>query len=193
MANKNSNFPTAQLDLLLNDTDFTSDTVQSLRELSSWGVPQTDEELIKRIDLYFDFCKDHKLRPGVEGLALSLGVDRGTLWRWCNGNTKTKSDVWVQACQQARQLITAFIEAASQSGRLSPPIAIFSLKNVAGWKDTYCFDELTPAAEEKEVTPVSSLPHFNNIPDRMEQIEKTAVALKKIPKKFEMEGETNEI
>lgn len=180
MANNNSNYPPAQLDSL--DSGFVGETVTSLRELASRGTPQTDGELAQRIDSYFDFCRDRKMRPGIESLSLALGCDRTTFWRWCGNDAKTKSDEWIRLCKQARQMIVAFTEAATQGGKLSPPVGIFLLKNLGGYKDTISFEENAPAAEEVKLVRTTDLPHFDNAPDRIEQIEKAAVALKKIPR-----------
>lgn len=180
MANHKSNYPTAQLDDI--DPEFIGVTVTSLMELSNRGTPQNDAELAQRIDDYFRFCADRKLRPGVESLALALDIDRSCLWRWCGNDAKTKSDEWIRLCRQAKQMIVAFTEAAMLSGKVSPPVGIFALKNIAGWRDTISFDDATPAAEEANITRVSDLPHFDNAPDRIEQIEKAAVALKVIPR-----------
>ena len=180
MANSNSNYPNAQLDNI--DCEFVGSTVGSLRELASRGTPQTDGELAQRISDYFDFCADRKLRPGIESLSLALGVDRSCFWRWCGNDAKTKSDEWIRLCKEARQMIVAFTEAATQGGKLSPPVGIFLLKNIGGYKDTISFEENAPAAEEVNFARTSDLPHFDNAPDRIEQIEKAAVALKKIPR-----------
>lgn len=79
-------------------------------------------------------------------------------------------------------MIIAFTEAATQGGKLSPPVGIFLLKNLGGYKDTISFEENVPAAEEVNLVRTTDLPHFDDAPDRIEQIEKAAVALKKIPR-----------
>lgn len=72
MANKtHGSFP-AQLNDL--DPDFVSDRVSALRELASLPKPITDQEIMQRIDEYFQWCVHHKIRPGVETMAQALHV-----------------------------------------------------------------------------------------------------------------------
>ena len=54
MANKNSNFPSNQLNEL--PPEVCRATVDNLKELSQRGKPETETELRERIDQYFDFC-----------------------------------------------------------------------------------------------------------------------------------------
>lgn len=172
---RKSNLPNAVAARLSEeDPEFVGDTVACLRDLSAFGTPKTDAELEQRIDQYFNLCAAKKMRPGVEALSLALGVDRSTFWRWCGNDAKNKSDVWIELCRNARQLIVAFTEAAMQSGKLSPPTAIFLMKNIASYKDTLSFEDVTQVEESVEVTKTSELPHF----DQIEKIETAAKALK---------------
>lgn len=154
-----SNYPTARLSQEIeNSPDFVTDTIQSLSEIAKLGKPQTTEELESRIDMYFRFCGEHGCRCGVETLALCLSVDRTTFWRWC-GSDCGKGDQWSEICQRARQFIVSFTEQAMISGKLSPPVAIFSMKNLAGWRDTLSFEDATPhTGAEKNVLAANSLP-----------------------------------
>ena len=40
---------------------------------------ETPEQMQKIIDIYFKKCKENKEIPGMCGLAIALGMDRGTL------------------------------------------------------------------------------------------------------------------
>lgn len=164
MSNKQSNYPTAQMNRSIQQTDgFIADTVHSISELATYGKPENEEQLKERIKQYFDFCADNNFRPGVESLSLALGVDRVTYWRWCNGEIRVSQE-WAESCRLARQSIVAFVEAAANSGHLSPPIAIFSLKNLANWKDTISFEDATPHSDEKnQFLIVDDLPMFNDL------------------------------
>lgn len=150
MGNKNSNYPPAQMTRRLEKADgFISDTVSCISELARFGKPETEDELKERIHQYFSFCADKNFRPGIESLALALGVDRVTYWRWCNMDIHVSQE-WSDICKSARQSIVAFIEASANSGHLSPPIAIFALKNLANWKDTISFEDANPMSEERQ-------------------------------------------
>lgn len=147
-----SNYPTARLSQEIEENpDFVADTIESLSELAKLGKPLTTEELEIRINKYFQFCGEHGCRCGIESLALCLGVDRSTFWRWC-GSDCGKGDRWSEICQRARQFIVSFTEQAMISGKLSPPVAIFSMKNLAGWKDAISFEDSTPRTMETTQT-----------------------------------------
>lgn len=149
MSNKSSNFPQAKITREIQSANgFVKKTVSCITELAQYGKPRNEEELKQRIRQYFDFCADSEFRPCVESLALSLGVDRSTFWRWCNRDIDV-SEEWSDICKVARQSIVAFIESSAISGHLSPPIAIFALKNLANWKDTISFEDATPKDSSK--------------------------------------------
>lgn len=77
---KQNNFPTGKLDEL--PAEFAHETVGSLRELYEKGKPETDEEVEKRINDFFEFCENSSIRPGVESLSMALSVSRTTIWNW---------------------------------------------------------------------------------------------------------------
>lgn len=163
MSNSVSNYPTQKIKTELQKTPgFVSDTVNSIMEISKGTKPRNETELQERITEYFSFCASHDFKPGIESLALSLGVDRTTFWRWCNAENGV-SDDWCNICKTARQGIVAFVEACANSGHLSPPIAIFSLKNLANWKDTVSFEDITPSATNgKENKTINDIPEFDD-------------------------------
>lgn len=140
MANKNSNYPANAINNL--PADVTSDTFDSILELASKGKPNTQKELEKRINDYFSFCKQHNFKCGIESLSMALGVSRTTFWQWVNGRNCTRE--WAETCQNAKQVIIAFLEALMLSGKLNPASSIFLLKNIAGYSDTYSFEGGTP-------------------------------------------------
>lgn len=135
----------------LDGQQFVTTTVHSLRELAAAGKPTTVSELKERIDAYFTFCADRKMRPGIEALSLALGVSRVSFWNWTQG--KHCSAEWQECCTQAWQTVAAFLEAASTAGRLTPPVAIFLMKNWLGYRDVADFkivsnDDRALTAEE---------------------------------------------
>lgn len=156
MSNHKSNYPPAQLNEL-SGNPFVSDTVRKLRALSG-DKPKTVTELQQRIDDYFRFCAENNLRPGIESLSLSLGVSRQSFWNWCEIG-KANVPQWRDTCLQARQLIIAFIEAASMAGRLNPATGIFALKNIAGYSDTYSFEAVK--GQEKQAITADDLPKLS--------------------------------
>ena len=157
---RKSNYPTAQL-AQIDGKAYVKETITSLRQLHNKQKPRTEEELRERIDSFFEFCSERSLRPGIEQLALSLGVSRQAFYLWCNGDNC--SEEWRRICEGARQFIVAFIEALSLHGHLNPATSCFVLKNWAGYRDAV---EIEPVAvmKEKEALPASMLPRL--VPDR---------------------------
>lgn len=128
------NKKTPQTELSELEPDFVSETITSLRQLYDKGKPQTDEELENRIDEFFDFCYQHEMRPGIESLALALGVSRQTIWAWSRG--EQCSPQRTEIIQRAKMLIGAFLEQSSLCGKLNPATSIFLMKNWLNYRDS---------------------------------------------------------
>lgn len=96
--------------------------------------PKTDEEIEQRIADYFRACEKNGLRPGVESMALALGIRRETLWRWEHGVGCSKRVS--EAVQHAKGLLAAFWEQTFTQGKLNPVSGIFLAKNWLGYSDT---------------------------------------------------------
>lgn len=143
------NYPTQNLEEL--PSEYVSDTVGSLIQLSKQGIPKTDNELSQRLDNYFAFCVERSMRPGIESLCLALGTSRQTFWSWCKG-IGGKSYEWRQLCVNARQVIVSFIENAGLNGKLNPATFIFCLKNWAGYSDSPIQD----VDVQERITPLST-------------------------------------
>ena len=156
MSNKNSNFPSNQLNQL--PEGVCAETVQCLRELAERGKPTTVEELRSRIDKYFEFCAEHDFRCGIESLCLSLGVSRTTLWKWCREDGCSAE--WAEVCQRAKQFILTFLEQITLTGRLNPASSIFYLKNWADYKDSISFDDALPTTDTRRVLSAAELPQL---------------------------------
>lgn len=107
--------------------------VSTLRELHELGQPTNDDEVEERIRQYFRICEQTAIRPGVESLCLALHVSRQTLSNWAHGIGC--SERRQQAVQEARALIHSCLEQMALNGRLSPPTAIFLMKNWMHYSD----------------------------------------------------------
>lgn len=133
---KSNNFPQAQIDDL--EPDFVRETITSLRDLYERGKPETDEEVERRVDEYFLFCQERQNRPGIEGLCLALSVSRTTIFNWGHGVNCSKRRQ--EAINKAKMFINAFLEQSSLRGKISPPTAIFLMKNWMDYKDVVSFE-----------------------------------------------------
>ena len=120
----------------------------NLMELNKMGKPETNSELIDRIEQYFEFCSRSSMRPGVESMCLALHISRTTLFRWANGEDcdPERQKIIVNA----KQMLAAYLEQASLSGAINPVSSIFLMKNWLSYKDVISFEESVSATEDKK-------------------------------------------
>lgn len=117
----------------------------------------SDDEVQERIIKYFQYCFDNDIKPGVEGMALAIGVNRRTLWDWETGNSRSvvssrRSDI----IKKSKQILAEYLESLSQNGKINPVTAIFLLKNHFGYQDKQEFEvrasgQLTPTLSPEEI------------------------------------------
>lgn len=155
--NHSSNWPTAaQPEIQPEKMAKQIQAMETLRQLTpiDYSDPQ---ELGERVRQFFDFCIQNELRPGIELLALSIGVSRMTLWRWEQGGGSRGAII-----ERAKQLIASLLEQWALTGAVNPTTAIFLQKNHFGYADAYQFeaaqanhlDALPTAQEIRQRLPV---------------------------------------
>ena len=114
------------------------------------------EQVKARIGQYFQLCADDDMKPSVAGMALAFGVDRKTLWCWCNGvdsayiPAESRTTLWKWAngvdsayiptesrnlIKKAYQVLNAQMENYMQNGKINPVAGIFLMKNNMGYVD----------------------------------------------------------
>ena len=102
-------------------------------------LPKLDFNDVKsvqdRISMYFQLCFEQDMKPGVAGLAYSLGVDRKTLWAWKAGTRRDANAVLVDTIKKAYAFLELLWEQYMQNGKISPPNGIFLGKNNFGYRD----------------------------------------------------------
>lgn len=92
----------------------------------------TPDQIKDRISLYFQYCIDNDIRPGIEAMALAIGTTRRSIFEWSKGNDRKElQDIILKA----KQVIAAYLESISLSGQINPATSIFLLKNWFGYKD----------------------------------------------------------
>lgn len=131
------NYPTAQIDSI--EPDKKREIVNDLMNLHSMGKPETDEDVRTRIEEYFKYCSISGVRPGVESLAVALGVSRQTLWRWRSGIHCSRERQ--EMTENAMALIASFVEQAMMQGGINVVCGIFLLKNWFGYENSVTYDE----------------------------------------------------
>ena len=160
-----NNYPQAGLDEI--EPEAVQQLVTSLKDLFDMGRPQTDAEVAKRIDAYFDFCQRSSIRPGIETLCMALHISRTTLFRWNNG--ENCSEYRQELIQSAKSFIGAFLEQA-MCGKISPPSGIFLMKNWLSYKDTISIEESVPHAPYSKVLTAADLPKLGQIPKKQTEL-----------------------
>ena len=162
MANKNSNWPTAnQPDIKPEKMAQQIQAIEKLRELPQINHADS-QEVERRIKYFFNFCVENELRPTVELMALSVGVSRQSLWQWeQEGSARGK------VISSAKQTLGALMEQWGVCGKINPTTMIFLLKNHHGYKD------------EISIEPVQRTNGLAALPDKSE-------ILRRIPQKPEV-------
>ena len=112
------------------DPDFMKRVLSHARQCQN--LPRIDlsdaEAVRERVNLYFDLCMEHGVRPGVEGLCTALHTTRQTLSHWANGVKRSGSEQQ-QVVKDARQLLADLMEQYMLNGEINPVAGIFLASN----------------------------------------------------------------
>lgn len=104
-----------------------------------WKTPDMNslEAVQKRCFDYFNLCAKNDMKPTFAGFALAFGVDRMTMWRWCNNQPRSRklSDPVRDTIKKSRDLINAQMEDFMQNGKINPVAGIFLMKNNMNYQD----------------------------------------------------------
>lgn len=115
------------------------------------GAPKkyTEVELLrKKIDSYFKLCDKLNKPYTLSGLALSLDMDRKTLYNY------SKEEAFFPTIKKAKEKVEAQLEENALLGKYNSTFAIFNLKNNFDWKDKQEVDTTTT----NRITIVNDLP-----------------------------------
>ena len=109
------------------------------------------EQISNRTDLFFNLCIEHGITPTLAGYALSLGIDRRTLWMWLNNKTEyiKNSDVY-HILKMAYDFINSSYENLLTEGKIIPVSGFFLLQNNYGYKQQT--DHIITANTENQET-----------------------------------------
>ena len=142
------NYPNGKLDEL--PSEVVHETVKSLNDLYQMGKPRSDEEVKERIDKYFELCENSSIRPGIESLALSLGVTRTTLFNWQRGEgcSRERQELIIKA----KSFVSAFIEQVMLNNKVYPATGIFLLKNWCSYRDSVEIEPVQRNLNEPELS-----------------------------------------
>ena len=121
--------------------DFSTKVMSLLNEHGFMRKPNSNAELIERIDNYFTIMAERELPPTVEHLALFLGYDGRTLWQMRNGQIKGFSDdggvglTTAEIAKRAYERLHAYDAAMATSGHMNFLSYCFRSKNYYGMRD----------------------------------------------------------
>lgn len=122
------------------------------------------QKIYKRTEEYFELCQEDDVNPTVAGYALSLGIDRMTLYRWLKGDT-TKPPEVMRAVEWGMSILNAQMEESIMDGKGNVVGQIFLTKNnFADYTDTREVIVQKQAPEltaEQLIKAASKLPGFN--------------------------------
>ena len=114
-----------------------SKMIKQAMTISHWEPIDTNDadQVAERIDKYHQFCFENDMKPDMPGLALSLGVDRKTVWAWENGVDSNKPLAVRNVLKRARAINELLMSNMMTEGKVNPVVGIFLLKNSHGYKD----------------------------------------------------------
>lgn len=108
-------------------------------------------EVQERIQAYFEICAKNSVMPTVAGFAMSLGVDRATLWDWMDGRRGTiKNPVVVDVLKRIYSMLNTQYEELLTEGKIIPVGAFFLLQNNHGYKNQTDHVVVAQPAEEPD-------------------------------------------
>lgn len=120
-------------------TNFDKDTTRAITkhvmDIARWEpIDYKDPLQVEtRAFEYFMYCEQEGMQVTVPDLALAIGVQRQTLWRWANGDelNPERSDV----AKKCYAIIESLVNHYGNTGQIPYVLTIFSLKNHFGYRD----------------------------------------------------------
>lgn len=109
-----------------------------LREtLEAYRMPKvrSDDELLNRLDDYFERCASRDIKPTVEEMCVYTGYTIQGIWDIENGRSGGFSAKTSEIIKKAKNYMSIFDARLLIEGKLNPVSYIFRAKNYYGMKD----------------------------------------------------------
>lgn len=121
--------------LQVEDGDITNFLRQKM-DIMSWEDIDTNNsgDVEDRLNKYIEDCMIRDVKPTVATMALSLGIDRKTLWAWNVGQIPKPKEV-LDVIKKYYGLISGLYEDYMNNGKINPVSGIFLMKQI-GYTDT---------------------------------------------------------
>lgn len=105
--------------------------------LEAYRMPpvKSDEELLDRLDQYFERCATRDIKPTVEEMCLYTGYSIKTVWDWEVGNRGGFTAHTAEIIKKSKGYMATFDAKLLIEGKLNPVSYIFRAKNYYGMKD----------------------------------------------------------
>jgi hypothetical protein len=105
--------------------------------LEAYRMPpvKSDEELLDRLDAYFERCASKDIKPTVEEMCLFTGYSIKTIWAWENEQRGGFSNRTAEIIKKSKAYMATFDAKLLLEGKLNPVSYIFRAKNYYGMKD----------------------------------------------------------
>ncbi len=110
---------------------------------------KSDQELIERLDDYFNRCCVSGQIPTVEEMCMSTGYSYNTLWDWAQGRRKGFSPETAGIIKKAKDFLKTFDAKLVISGKMNFLAYCFRAKNYYGMVDKQEY-VVTPNVRQEE-------------------------------------------
>ncbi len=147
------------------EADLANDYMSHILQVKRLPIIDTHDPkaVADRINEYFELCNENKEPPTMTTLALSLGVTRGTLYRWLKPGG-CDSDIQ-KILEEANTFMMAYTEGALWKGRGNPVGKIFVAKHnhneFADQPQVIVTGKLETLTEKELLEKAARLPGFN--------------------------------
>lgn len=164
--------------------DADDNTIMVQRNLEIFSLPPIDildnDQVLMRIQDYFQIVGKYRSRPTVSGLAMALGIDRRRLYEINTGNIsdnirgkwgRIPKDVQT-TIQRAYNYLEVMWEDYMTNGKINPVSGIFLGKNNFGYRDQQ-EHVITPNSQQEEIDAESIRKRYSEalLPERSEDLD----------------------
>lgn len=123
--------------------------IMSFPKIDTHDLDQVEQRTYE----YLSLCAQNGMKPGIEGYALALGINRKSLFDIRTGRQKRPKEV-VEIMERTCQLVGEIMENGITDGKINPLVGFFFMRNNHGYKNAdpeeepHTINEETKTAEQ---------------------------------------------